>query len=123
MSDNNNSPKSGPEHVTGDLKFHYLKSQHFRVIHAEGGLGGISPKLNSIQMAVYSERGAIPQETVAKVVDGEVKEEKVTMTREGIVRELECQLVMSVSDAESIANWLLRHVEEAKRLREELKKK
>ena len=42
------------------LEFHYIKSNQFRVIHVDGGIGSITPK-GFIHFALYSERLAIPR--------------------------------------------------------------
>ena len=93
-----------PESIT----FHYLKAQNFRTIHADGVIGNITPA-GYIHMAVYSERPAIPQEMIQKVNPdgtlGEVIPEK-TIVRDGIVREMDMDVLMSVAVAKNIKSWL-----------------
>lgn len=93
-----------PESIT----FHYLKTQNFRTIHADGVIGNITPA-GYIHMAVYTERPAIPQEMIQKVNPdgtlGEVIPEK-TIVRDGIVREMDVDVLMSVAAAKSIKSWL-----------------
>src|SRR3989442_6878794 len=43
-----------------DVTFHYIKSSQFRVVHADGIIGGVTPR-GLIHIAVFSERPAIPQ--------------------------------------------------------------
>ena len=60
-------------------------------------------------MAMYSERPAIPREMVHKInPDGTLGEiiQEQTVAREGIVREMEVDVLMSVDVAKSIKNWL-----------------
>lgn len=93
-----------PESIT----FHYLKAPNFRTIHADGVIGNITPA-GYIHMAVYTERPAIPQEMIQKVNPdgtlGEVIPEK-TIVRDGIVREMDVDVLMSVAAAKSIKSWL-----------------
>lgn len=93
-----------PESIT----FHYLKAQNFKTIHADGVIGNITPT-GYIHMAVYSERPAIPTEMIQKVNPdgtlGEVIPEK-TIVRDGIVREMDVDVLMSVTVAKNIKSWL-----------------
>ena len=102
------------------LNFHYIKSNFFRVIHADGMHGGVSHN-GSIHMALFNERPAIPQQVVHKVTkDGslgsEIREERVT--RDAIVREVAVEVLMSLRTAKSLHKWLGEHV---KRLEKALK--
>ena len=92
------------EHV----KFHYLKSTHFRTIHADGAIGNITPGRH-VHMAIYNERPAIPREMVHEIKpDGNLGDiiQEGTVVREGIVREMEVDVLMSVEVARSIKIWL-----------------
>lgn len=58
------------------LNFHYIKSRHFRVIHADGAFGGVTAK-GYIHFAFYNERGAIPRITEVNIkADGTTSKEK-----------------------------------------------
>jgi hypothetical protein len=89
------------------IRFHYIKSNEFRTIHVDGIHGGLTPQ-GLIQMAVFSERFPIPRETVHSVAEKglgpEIRQERVS--REGIVREVDVNLIMSATQARSIAKWL-----------------
>jgi hypothetical protein len=94
--------------ASGEIKFDYIKSNHFRVLHVDGAIGGIAPKLN-IRMAVFNERSAIPQETVQRVSqEGRIGEEIVEkrIGRNAIVREVEADLVMDLATSKTIISWL-----------------
>jgi hypothetical protein len=89
------------------IKFHFIKANYFRAVHADGAFGGITPQ-GHVQMAVYSERRPIPLE-ITNTFDGnqvgpEILEERVS--KEGIVRELEVDLIMTVEVARSMQHWL-----------------
>lgn len=50
------SPTTAPQ-----IRFNYIKSAQFRVIHADGAIGGVTPN-GFIHMALFNERAAIPRE-------------------------------------------------------------
>lgn len=88
---------------------HYIKGSAFRTVHVDGALGVASPS-GHVHCSVYSERPAIPR-TVRHRIDseGEILDEGETIDgREGYVRELEVDLVMSEAVARALADWLLR---------------
>lgn len=98
-----------PEEKPGPrVKFHYIKSSQFRVVHVDGFIGGPTPRLG-VHMAIYSERVAIPQQ-VEHVLkdDGSLGEEVVAnrVSKEGIVREVEVDAVMDLDTAKALQTWL-----------------
>jgi len=110
MSENSSSKldTQGPRALT----FDFIKSSQFRVVHAEGAFGGQTPR-GQLFFSLYNERQAIPQQTTNAVgPDGMLGEElrDQRVGRPGIVREVEVGVLMSPSDAETLANWLLEHV-------------
>jgi hypothetical protein len=48
-----------------EIAFEYIKSNLFRVIHADGAIGGVTPSGN-LHLAFFSERPAIPRMIVHK---------------------------------------------------------
>jgi len=113
-----------PQHgANGErLEFHYIKSSSFRVIHVDGAHGGVSPR-QKIQMAVFSERSPIPQFTAHQVtpegsgfkVGKEIEGTKIS--KKGVVREVEAELLMDLETAEAIRTWLGESIQLAKQLR------
>lgn len=99
----------------GKLVFHYIKSNYFRVVYATGVQGGISPK-GDIEIAFFNERNPIPERLVHVIekptglgeedvnIGAEIPEEKAS--KEGIVREVEVQVVMNRATAEAMYIWL-----------------
>ncbi len=90
------------------VAFDYIKGNAFRVIHADGVIGGPTPS-GHIHMAFFSERGPIPQREVRAVNrDGTVGDliAGQLVTRNAIVREIDIDVVMSMQVAESMATWL-----------------
>lgn len=120
MSERQNSEQAteeGPVSIT----FYNIKSNHFRVIHVDGASGSLTPQ-GHLQMAVYSERQANPQEqTFAIRPDGslgqEIRERRVG--KAGLVRELEAELILDLRTAESIRVWLDEWLTRATQLLEE----
>ncbi len=122
------------ENKTGDAKIreisiHYIKSNAFRVIYAEGAHGGLSPN-GKIQMGLYNERQPIPQQTLhaieqvgkhAVTVGKEIVEKRIGRT--GVVREVETEILMDVAAAKEIGQWLLDQAATVDRLREEVEGK
>jgi len=90
------------------IKFHYLKSNLFRVIHVDGALGGLTPTLD-LFFTLYSQRAPIPNLTVQPVLqNGQLGEEIVSerVTKDGIIREPEVGVMMSLSTARAFHKWL-----------------
>jgi hypothetical protein len=100
--------KKGPPGIDldeGRIRFDFIKSNHFRVIHVEGVFGGNSPR-GLINMAVFNERWPIPKQTTHEYTEGRPGKEIERASRDAIVREVEAQLVMDVRTAKSICKWL-----------------
>ena len=106
------------------VRFDYLKSGLFRVIHADGVVGGLTPRLD-VHMDFWSERFPIPKQVVhALTNDGtlgeEIKSERTT--REAIVREVEAGVVLDLETAKALRDWLTDRIAEAQKLLEERKR-
>jgi len=103
----------------GDKKqvvFEYIKSQNFRVIHADGAIGSLTAP-GYIHMAIYSERPAIPKRMAHRLNDnftlGEIIPSE-TVAREGVIREMDVDILMDLKAAQSISLWLAQKVDELK---------
>ena len=96
----------GDDSGSPEVQFHYIKSNHFRVIHADGAFGGVTAR-GYVQVAFYSERRAIPR-VIGLVRDAETGslEEKVIDTREGWVREVEVDVLLDERTTEELVEWL-----------------
>ena|SRR5436190_23367808 len=110
------------------FKFHFVKSNFYRVIHVDGAWGGMSPKGN-IQISVFNERTPIPREVTHEMIaEGdhyslgkEVASERVG--KDGVVREVEADLVLSIDTAEGLYHWLGNKLKEIKALKGDADKK
>lgn len=95
------------------IKFHYIKAPAFRTIHADGVLGGPAPS-GFLNATFFTERLAIPQTTTFKVTAAGVLGEELLderVSRDGITRELEVNLVMSADMAKRLHDWLGDHLQ------------
>ena len=103
-------PKSNGENNQDRVRFHYLKSSGYRVIHVDGAIGGPTPS-GYIHMSMYSERNAIPIEQVQPInKDGSLGDPIETVKRDGVVRDMEIDAIMSIGTAKLIRDWLDSHI-------------
>jgi len=94
-------PPDTPDHIEA----HFHKSNFFRVVHADGCFGGVTPR-GSIHCGFYSERAAIPLRTSIALVNGQPGPETVVESKEGLVREIEVDVVMDINTAISFHIWM-----------------
>jgi hypothetical protein len=113
MSDSDNSTPS-------TIKFHYVKSNYFRVIHGDGLFGGFTPS-GDIFFSVYSERAPLPDVTVQAIEHGNLGKEIIAqrVSSDGIVRELEVGVSMNAKVARSLIVWLEERVKIAEQFQEQ----
>jgi hypothetical protein len=105
----------GPMPGEPGFSFHYLKSRQFRVIHVDGAHGGPMPNGRGLNVALFSERGPLPQSTHHPVgPHGELLPEDLAarVTKQGAVREVEVMLAMDLSTAEAVHQWLGQQIEQ-----------
>ena len=106
------------QQIPEKLVFHFIKSNFFRVIHADGVHGGVTPR-GLIHMAFFSERSPLPQRTSLPFnkADGTASGMEVTeVSREGVVREVEADVLMTLETAEAFHNWLSAKIDTLKRM-------
>jgi len=89
------------------IKFDFIKSNAYRVIHADGAYGGLSPRLG-IFMALYSERPPIPQSVTHEFSGSGLGQElrELRITRDAVVREVEVGVYLDVEVAKVVIAWL-----------------
>jgi hypothetical protein len=94
------------------LRYHYLKSQFFRTVHADGIFGGVTPR-GLIQIAFFSERQPIPTAMVHTISSDGVdmgESRNLREGREGAIREVEVNAILSAETAERLQEWLGTHL-------------
>jgi hypothetical protein len=101
------------------IRIEYIKSSAFRVFHADGAFGGVSPRLQ-LFITFYNERFPIPkvltyQATSTGAPGDEIVSERES--KEGVVREVEVGLVLDFSAAKTLATWLNEKVSELEKMR------
>ena len=95
------------------VRFHYIKSNNFRSIHADGVFGGPTPR-GDISATFFNERRPLPDQTVQIVnEDGKLGDELMEerIERDGILRELEANIIMDLACAKSMVIWLQAKIE------------
>lgn len=112
------SPKGGNGQPTQEVVLDYIKGQYFRVVHADGMIGGPTPQGN-LHIAFYSERPPIPKRMVQPVsatgVLGNPIPEKTVVRDCTAVRELDVDVIMTFQVAEQFHQWLGQRIDELKK--------
>lgn len=94
------------------ITFHYLKSSGYKVVHVDGAISGRTPQ-GLIHLSTFSERPSIPRETTHKInSDGTLNKEHEAVTRGGIVREMDVDLMMNLQVAKDIHQLLGKNIQE-----------
>jgi hypothetical protein len=111
------SIKAGDQ-LPSSIALHYVKSNYFRVVHADGAIGGFTPR-GEIFVSLYSERAPLPDVTVQAVENGQLGKEIIEQRKgsEGILRELEVGVVMDLNVAKSLMTWLEERIKVAEQMR------
>jgi hypothetical protein len=91
------------------------------VVHADGVFGGFSPQGN-IFISFFSERPPMPDATFQAVEEGRLGKELIEHRQgtDGVIRELEVGLTMSLSVTKSLVEWLKERIEVAEKVQTEL---
>ena len=123
MKGNEMSKESTRADSTPDrVKFDYIKSNLFRNVHADGVVGGLTPRLD-VHLAVWSQRSPIPRQVVHEVeADGtvgeEIKDERDT--RDALVREVEVGVILDEAIVRELVKWLQERIDEIENARKRL---
>jgi len=97
--------------LPSSVKFHYIKGNLFRVIHVDGAIGGITPQ-RQVFVSLFSERAALPTLIEYGISpDGVLGEEKLREGKEGLVREMDVGIVLSVEGAKQLAEFLQKQLQ------------
>ncbi len=102
--------RSGEAPHAEQIEYHYLKSNFFRVVHADGAFGGITPR-GYIHFSLFNERGPIPKKTVREIrADGTLLPQTIKKSKSGVVREIEIDVVLDKDAAVHLHSWLGRKI-------------
>ncbi|MFC1587501.1 hypothetical protein ACFL54_04245, partial [Planctomycetota bacterium] len=80
------------------IAIHYIKSNFFRAMHADGFWGGVAGN-GKIHMSPYSERTPIPTRTWNEVTENNTLGMEIEGQRDGkvgIVREVDAEIIMDI---------------------------
>lgn len=107
------------------IRFHYIKGNNFRVIHADGAYGGLSPT-GDLFFCLFSQRPPIPTITAQQVDrDGKLGDEilQERVTKDGLVREIEVGVAMRPEIAEALIKFLQEKLDQYKKITEKQEQK
>jgi hypothetical protein len=110
------------EPTENSLRIEYIKSNSFRVVHADGAYGGTSPRLE-LFIAFYNERFPIPKVLTYEVSATGSPEREIRSEREsksGVVREVETAIMMDFNAAKHFAAWINEKVAELEKTRQQV---
>ena len=94
--------QSGPV----EIEFHYIKSNHYRVVHADGAYGGVTAR-GYLHVSFFNERRPIPRViTLIRDEGSDQAREEITDTRSGVVREVEVGVLLDEQAATELIEWL-----------------
>lgn len=94
-----------PSQMPKRIEAKFTKSNHYRVIHADGAWGGISPD-GYIRMALYNQSAPVPGSVTYEVKEHGLLEVEREASRDTLIRELEVDVVMNIPVARSLRDWL-----------------
>ena len=102
-----------------EVEAEFVKSNFYRVVHADGAFGGMTPN-GQIRMAIYSEFQRFPHTITYDISSGRAQEiGRYPEPGSGpppVTRELEVDIAMNLSVARVIHQWLGNKIGEAERL-------
>ena len=94
------------ENPPESIDFHYIKSNGFRVVHADGVWGGATGR-GYITMSFFSERHPIPRRLAYEIrPDGTLGQETDRDSKKGAVREVEVEVMVDLEMAKSLVSWI-----------------
>lgn len=103
------------------VKFHFIKSNAFRVVHVNGFVGGWNG-VGELHIAAYSERPAIPLVVEHEVLADTLGPAKTVEGKTGFVRELEVDLMLNRDRAVELRDWLNQRLAEFDQMTQGAKK-
>lgn len=104
-----------------ELTVNYIKAQTFREVSCDGAIGGMTTR-GKLWCAFFTERFALPKVVKYPVNtnsnnDGfnlNENDKRVIEARDGIVRNIEFGVYLSLEEAERLSLWLSEEIQKAK---------
>ncbi len=95
-----------------EIEIHYLKTPAYRSYHVDGVFGGVTGK-GKLYCELFIDRSATPQKVLHEVLpDNRVGNEICREGKKGLVREIECGMILDVNTAIAMRDWLSRRIDE-----------
>ena len=101
-----------------NIRFHFKKSNLFRVVHADGAWGGLTPELD-VFFTLYNSRPPIPEILVHPVQeDGTLGPDipALNVSKDGIVREVEVGIIMKPQHVQALIDFLKGRLEQLEKI-------
>jgi hypothetical protein len=85
------------------VTIHYLKSNHFRVIHTDGFMAGPTPH-GLVHLVAYNDRIPIPNQVTHRISGNFLGEEipETVVSKVGVSREVEIDMMMTIETVKSL---------------------
>lgn len=100
------------------IQFHYIKGNFFHVVHADGVVGGPGPSADSVRVSFYNDRVPLPIQVTNEISDAGLPGAEVgRVARQGIVREVEVEVIMPPEVAREIGKFIIDAAEAAEEAR------
>jgi hypothetical protein len=87
------------------LQIRYRNNPAYRSVHAGGAYGGVVPS-GEIFLGIFSERTHFPESATVELDEQTSQGRETIQIEKGIVREVEVGLIMNLSVAKAIRQWL-----------------
>jgi hypothetical protein len=93
------------------IAFFYQNSPLSRTVHADGAWAGLTPQLE-IQFSFFNDLRPTPEYILHRLTDQGLGEEVERIERQGVIREVEVNVVMNPANVEELIKLLSRMVAE-----------
>ena len=97
------------------IRFDFVRSPFFRVVHSNGAWGGITP-LKEFSVTFYSERLSPPKHITHELTPEGLGPEVDRAETTSIQREFEVEVLMSMQEAIKLHSWLGTKIEEWRKI-------
>lgn len=95
-----------------EIAFHIQKGPSYQTHYVDGAIGGVTPR-GKIHLSFYLERGAVPKSVVHEVNEkGILGRQLAVEGKTGIIREMNCGVILDVKAACQLRDWIDRVVKD-----------
>lgn len=99
-------PNEEARRARSEIRFDYIKSNHYRVVYADGFHGGLTPN-GKIHMAIFNERRPIARSETYRLTERDgLGEMEFRIERDAVIREVETSVLMDLDKAMALFRWL-----------------